>query len=409
MISIRQQLLLPLITTILCSVSFLQSSNKKVSLLVFQRTPEYDTRDKIHSDQVNLSKINVSVFQENQKQSSAEVLFENNKLFYFVDKGLVTIKVSSKPDEYKMQDEAETTLPLVGKDGIYNREIAIYSAQQGEIFTKDYREVGRKKWYFKIKPGNYRPLPYRGEKIRAYKTTDRNVDWTVLILNTQNVTISKSTFKKNTDGLAEMLFLQLNQIKVDQDNPNHIYNQNTVKVFKSSQIDENKKLPNLEINPGDFEPGQQLRITDTAITLVSKDTAKAEEGAIAVKEKAAQSMPTKKKIRAYKTVNREVDWTVEILDTKNTPISKSIFKKNTDGFGKNLSLQLNKTHLDQNNPNHIYNHNTVRVFKSSQIDENKKLPDLEIKPGGFEPGQQLKITDTTITLVSKDTAKADKQ
>lgn len=101
---------------------------------------------------------------------------------------------------------------------------------------------------------------------------------------------------------------------------------------------------------------------------ISDDPANA---SLKVELKWSEDAPSKKKIRAYKTTDEKVDWTVQITDNSGNKISQSTFKKNTDGVATvSLKLRLNPTEIPADGPEALkrYNANIVKVFKGKKID-----------------------------------------
>lgn len=113
------------------------------------------------------------------------------------------------------------------------------------------------------------------------------------------------------------------------------------------------------------------------------------------------SLPKKQKIRAYKTVNRDQDWVVRVVDKQGVQISESTFKKNTDRFAKNLYLQLNLIPFtDANDPKARFNENKIKVFKSKKPTENPDFVSAPITAEMFKPGSQIEITDDSVKIVT---------
>lgn len=118
--------------------------------------------------------------------------------------------------------------------------------------------------------------------------------------------------------------------------------------------------------------------------------------------KKKSSAPKKQKIRAEKTTDTDLnsDWTVLIVDQKGGHISKSIFKKDAEGFAKSLYVRLNQPAIrDKNDLNAKYNVNVVQVVKG----KNKQSGILTSKPiTKFDDGDEIRINNESVYIVSVD-------
>ncbi|MCC7415408.1 MAG: hypothetical protein IT346_04970 [Epsilonproteobacteria bacterium] len=196
--------------------------------------------------------------------------------------------------------------------------------------------------------------PYK-TKIRAYKTTEDKADWTVLITDNKDTEITKKTFKQNTGNL----YLQLNTYEINKsDDPNIVYNANKIKVFRGKDISGKPVFEPKIVKWNEVDPQKpELEISATGANFVAKDSEKA-------------SWINDKKIRAYKTVDDKVAWTVQITDNSGNKISQSTFKKNTDGVATaGLKLRLNPTEIfDGTEALKRYNANIVKVFTGKKVE-----------------------------------------
>lgn len=114
------------------------------------------------------------------------------------------------------------------------------------------------------------------------------------------------------------------------------------------------------------------------------------------------SLPQKQKRRGYKTVNRDQDWVVRVVDEQGTHISESTFKKNTDRFAKKLEFQLNPIPIkDTQDQKHKFNTNIIKVFKSKKPEEEPDIKSQPISAAMLKPGYQIEITDSSVRVVDK--------
>lgn len=208
------------------------------------------------------------------------------------------------------------------------------------------------------------PYPPESKCIRAYKTTGLDKDWTVNIINENRVAISDAKFKKNTKYLC----LAINKHPItDPNNSLRFYNSNMIELIKTPGAAAITLLKDIKSIPSDSE----LEISDNEAKWVPKGTE-------------ASYKLSKKKIRAYKVAEKDKDWTIVVVGTKNNNegqvISKSTFKKNTDRFAGSIYLN------DKEN----YGDNLIKVFKGKKT-TGVPFATSTIKAVDVKPELELKI------------------
>lgn len=99
-----------------------------------------------------------------------------------------------------------------------------------------------------------------------------------------------------------------------------------------------------------------------------------------------------RKIRTYKTVDRDKEWTIVITDkNQNEEISKSTFKRNTDRFARSLYIHLNPK-VER------YTENIIKVFKRKKAIGKADFT-ATIKAQDMQPELELSIEENTAKLV----------
>lgn len=272
-------------------------------------------------------------------------------LSYSPQSSMVTIH-ATMDDEYGKHYKAKKTGDLIGKQiriGNDNlggtRIVRVQNSETGRMENKSVRDP-------KLRIDLvWADAPSR-TRIRAYKTTEDKVEWTVLITDQNDNEITRTTFKRNTSNPS----LQFNAYEVTKDNdPNIVYNANKIKVFRGKDTSGAPLFEPKIVKWNELDPDKsELEISATGVNFVAKGSEKA-------------SKVPDKKIRAYKTVDEKTDWAVVITDNSDSDISYSTFKKNTDGFARSLKLRLNPAEITQGSESQKrYNANKIKVFKSKQ-------------------------------------------
>lgn len=235
-------------------------------------------------------------------------------LSYNPNDSRVTIR-ATMDDEYGKTYEAQKTGDLIGK------QIRIGNDNIGgtRLVQVQNRETGRGESKRVRDPRLRIDLAWADapstKQIRAFKTTQDKVDWTVVITDNKDTEITKKTFKKNTGDL----YLQLNSYEITKtDDPNIVYNANKISVFRGKDITVPPLFPAKTVKWNEFDSAKpELEISATGANFVEKGSEK-------------KSKVPDKKIRAYKNVDEKemkVDWTVQITDNSDNEISHATFKK----------------------------------------------------------------------------------
>lgn len=339
---------------------------------------------KIISQLIGTPAVDVKLIQDGKSSDGRITSAFSDKLTFDPDGGKVTLEARII-DEYGVRSKSKSD--LIPSSDLIGKQIRI--GDQGGFRTQKTSEGPKRvRAYdltFKIE---WADAPST-KQIRAFKTTQDKVDWTVVITDNKDTEITKKTFKKNTGDL----YLQLNSYEITKtDDPNIVYNANKISVFRGKDITVPPLFPAKTVKWNEFDSAKpELEISATGANFVEKGSEK-------------KSKIPDKKIRAYKTVEDKFDWTVQITDNSDNEISHSTFKKNTDGLKtRSLYLRLNSTEItDGSESQKRYNVNKVKVFKGKKIIGTPFI-DKHITVANFNAisDGELQISDDDATLVAK--------
>lgn len=255
--------------TALCCVAVMQASDDKKIFIEFINDV-YDYDGYPLSDTLTLAlKQNGEIISKKDlpgKNSTHHKDYHpKTKLFYFLDKGNVTFEVMNK--RYPTNKKIESNFD---PKQIYGKSFKINGKGHTENIKNETTDKMQTivKYDFTFQPLYAEALP-KQQKIKAYKTGNRDADWTVRVVDAGGIKISESTFKKNTGRFAKSLSLQLNQIPIaDKNDPKVKFNENKIKVFKSKKPSATADLTSEPIIAGTLKPDSQIEITDTGVKIV---------------------------------------------------------------------------------------------------------------------------------------------
>lgn len=253
-------------------VTTMQSLDHKVNFGIINN---FLTRDEVLGDERYGPKITVQVVQQGNEISKTTFKYSTDKLFFYLDRGLITFKIRvdqnkdpkiQKKANFDFTSHAFDPQDLIGKELLINGS----GPYKKQVLNSITREMEDQEYYtFTDITTTYTKAPKK-KKIRAYKTVSGDTDWTVLITNSNGVKISQSTFKRDTDRFAKSLYVQLNDRYIsDKNDPKSAFNTNKVLVFKAKNPEEKAAIEkSLEIR--EYNPSDQLEISDTEVKLVHK-------------------------------------------------------------------------------------------------------------------------------------------
>lgn len=338
-----------------------------------------------HIDNSPLSHVKVTVKQGNESKKTIFVsgIQRPTSVSYSLTGGNVTIEASlDDPEKFSSPFTAQDTY---SSDSLKGNAIMVSNTATGMRAVSDMSKNGALKHVkaFNLTLGlvedtfeekaDYKQFGPAQKPIKAYKTVEDNKQWTVRIVNAGNREMSKASFKKDTNNL----YLQVNP-KAVPTGFNTQFNSNIIQVFKGSKVTNHPDFT-LTVNSGD-RLYNELEIGPESAKFVPQGTQ-------------AQYTTEKKKIRAYKVVEKDKEWTVVIEDEQHNEIAKSTFKKNTGGFVRSLYLKLNTK-----NPR--YTKNTVKVFKNKKVTGTPDFTSI-IDAKNFDGSQKLEIDTGKAQLVDK--------